>query len=485
MNDGAPDQLTRVFVSYAREDTKWLDRDYRFNLIPFLMESLKRQNVVFWFDKDLRPGDEFRTHIEAQIDQAQIALLVVSQAFLNSEFIERHEMSRIVDRAKLGQMIIVPVLVEPCDWSEYPILADRQMVPGPMPLIDYTESDPKWAKVKAEILDGLKTQIKRIRAADARGPAQNNPVNSASEQPRREARPVVQEVPASPGPWPQATDASSAPPKIAETKSGWHRVPKWGWIMAPITLVALFAVTRTMVSTSKPDSASQMSQAAAAPDTNSGPAGSQPAEPKPAAPPAGADSGPQTQTQNLTAMAEEANKLFDQKQYAEALPLQTQLCASGRAGFCVRLGYMYQAGLSVPADAPRAVALYKKACNAGSASGCANLGLMYVTGNGVETDYSKAREFDSRACDGGEALGCASLANMYEKAQGLPQNYARALDLYSKACGGGQALSCSAVGNYYRLGLSVTTDPDKARQFLTKGCNMGDQWGCGLLKQLQ
>ena len=68
MNAGAPDETTRVFVSYAREDKKWLDRDYRFNLIPFLTESLKRQNVVFWFDKDLKPGDEFRDHIEAEID---------------------------------------------------------------------------------------------------------------------------------------------------------------------------------------------------------------------------------------------------------------------------------------------------------------------------------------------------------------------------------------------------------------------------------
>jgi len=41
INTGTPDELTRVFVSYAREDAKWLDRNYRFNLVPFLMESLK------------------------------------------------------------------------------------------------------------------------------------------------------------------------------------------------------------------------------------------------------------------------------------------------------------------------------------------------------------------------------------------------------------------------------------------------------------
>lgn len=227
VNTIASDGLTRVFVSYAREDKKWLDPDYRFNLIPFLIESLRKQNVVFWFDKELRPGDEFRQHIEAEIDQAQIALLIVSQAFLNSEFIEQHEMSRIENRAKQGQMIIVPVLVEPCDWSEYPILADRQMVPGAMPLIDFTESDPKWAKVKSEILDGIKTQIKRIRSAqkDTGGARQAEPVGAvftAQPEPVGAVRPAA--------------------PKGDDSKSIWRKVPAWGWVLASVTLVAIVAV---------------------------------------------------------------------------------------------------------------------------------------------------------------------------------------------------------------------------------------------------
>ncbi len=168
MNDnaipGAPNDVVRVFVSYAREDRRWLEPDYRFSLIPFLMESLRRHNVVFWFDKDLKPGDEFRRFIESEIDQSQIALLIVSQSFLNSEFIENREMPRIAERARLGLMIVVPVLVEPCDWSEYPFLADRQMVPS-SPLIEYTESEAQWVKVRFQILDGLKAQLKRIREA--------------------------------------------------------------------------------------------------------------------------------------------------------------------------------------------------------------------------------------------------------------------------------------------------------------------------------
>jgi hypothetical protein len=42
----APDDVVRVFVSYAREDRRWLDPDYRFSLIPFLTESLRRSRLL-------------------------------------------------------------------------------------------------------------------------------------------------------------------------------------------------------------------------------------------------------------------------------------------------------------------------------------------------------------------------------------------------------------------------------------------------------
>jgi predicted MFS family arabinose efflux permease len=192
---GAPEEFVRVFVSYAREDKRWLDPDYRYSLIPFLMESLRRHRVAFWFDKELKPGDEFRRFIESEIDQSQIALLIVSQSFLNSEFIENKEMPRIAERARQGKMIIVPVLVEPCDWSEYPFLADRQMVPS-SPLIEYTESEPQWAKVRYQILDGLKAQLKRIRevqpaAVQAQKPEVREPDKpSRLELPKPEIKPA-------------------------------------------------------------------------------------------------------------------------------------------------------------------------------------------------------------------------------------------------------------------------------------------------------
>jgi hypothetical protein len=186
---GGPNDLTvHIFVSYAREDKRWLDQEYRFNLIPFLKESLRRDNADFWYDKELMGGDEFKRRIESEIDKAQIALLMVSQHFLNSEFIETFELPRIAARAERKEMVVIPVLVEPCGWTDYPFLSDRQMVPSSSPLIHFTESEAKWADVRFEILDGLRRQVKRIREE-----MQAEPLRKESEERLQRERELAEE----------------------------------------------------------------------------------------------------------------------------------------------------------------------------------------------------------------------------------------------------------------------------------------------------
>jgi hypothetical protein len=234
------EKTVHVFVSYAREDKRWLDPEYRYNLIPFLAESLRRLNVVFWYDTELKPGDVFKRQIEAEIDQAQIAILIVSQSFLNSEFIEQTEMPRIAERARRGETIVIPVLVEPCDWSDYPFLADRQMVPSANPLIDFTESDAKWAKVKFQVLDGLKAQLKRIRET-AQSPAPARHVaNERSPAYGEIARPSVPK--SGDGGMGAGRLGEGAPRDESAAPSHSMRIPVWAWGVGAVAVFVLLAV---------------------------------------------------------------------------------------------------------------------------------------------------------------------------------------------------------------------------------------------------
>ncbi len=155
----------RIFVSYSHEDGCWLRED---SLIPWLARSL-RKDAEIWYDRDgLHPGVEFRKRIEDEIDRSDIAILLVSQGFLNSEFIEEVELPRIIARVDRNEMLAVPILVEPCSWEENEFLSARQMMPGkPTPLINYVESPAQWANVRAEILAGIKKTIRMSGGAVA------------------------------------------------------------------------------------------------------------------------------------------------------------------------------------------------------------------------------------------------------------------------------------------------------------------------------
>jgi predicted ATPase len=157
---------TRIFVSYSREDGRWLDPGSPHGLIPWLARSLRRDHVETWYDRaGLAAGDEFQPRIEEEIDRADIAILLVSQAFLASEFIERVELPRIAARAAQGRLIAIPILVEPCTWQEVEFVRSRQMLPGkPTPLIDYTKDDSGWAHVRFEILREIRARLGKLRS---------------------------------------------------------------------------------------------------------------------------------------------------------------------------------------------------------------------------------------------------------------------------------------------------------------------------------
>jgi hypothetical protein len=96
--------MINIFVSYSHRDQIWFVKDSQYDLIPWLQDALRRDNVRLWYDRSdeggLRPGDEFRHEIERQIDQAQITLLMLSEAFFSSEFIQKIEVPRIMARVE-------------------------------------------------------------------------------------------------------------------------------------------------------------------------------------------------------------------------------------------------------------------------------------------------------------------------------------------------------------------------------------------------
>jgi hypothetical protein len=183
----------RVFVSFSHKNDLWI-RSEPHDLIPWLAEALRRDGVEFWYDPELKnmPGVNYKEMIENEIDKADLAVLLISQDFIISDFIRDIELPRVKRRLDNKELLIIPILVGHVTWegeSEYRWLTDLQIIPGkPTPLIEYKKDDADWQKVRIEILNAIKNRIRDIRKKEEeqRSNDTNNSNGETSDPQQRE-----------------------------------------------------------------------------------------------------------------------------------------------------------------------------------------------------------------------------------------------------------------------------------------------------------
>jgi hypothetical protein len=95
-----------VFVSYAHQDRRWADE-----LMTFLAPWIRNKRVDLWDDSRIQLGANWKAEIEKAIDEAAVAVLLVSKDFLSSEFIWKEEVPRILERAHRAQIRVAWIAV--------------------------------------------------------------------------------------------------------------------------------------------------------------------------------------------------------------------------------------------------------------------------------------------------------------------------------------------------------------------------------------
>lgn len=130
-------ERTRIFISYSHKDAAWQAR------LAVHLRPLERAGLIDpWDDTRIRSGDDWRAEITKALATARAAVLLLSADFLASDFIHGIELPALLDGAKARGLLVLPVLVGPCDLSLYPALAAIQMVnPIDRPLSAMSKAD--------------------------------------------------------------------------------------------------------------------------------------------------------------------------------------------------------------------------------------------------------------------------------------------------------------------------------------------------------
>ena len=96
----------QVFISYAHEDAHWREAFER-----MLAPAQERGLLKVWSDEAIVAGEYWAQNIKRALKRARVGLLLVTDRFLESQFINQEELTSLLASAKSGGVSIrwVPV----------------------------------------------------------------------------------------------------------------------------------------------------------------------------------------------------------------------------------------------------------------------------------------------------------------------------------------------------------------------------------------
>ena len=110
--------MSKIFISYSHRDKIWKDR------LQEQLESLAIEGYFsVWDDRQIEPGDDWFAEIERELNQAEVAVMLISASFLTSHFILTEEIPTLLRRREQAGMRIIPIIARPCAWQDIPWLS--------------------------------------------------------------------------------------------------------------------------------------------------------------------------------------------------------------------------------------------------------------------------------------------------------------------------------------------------------------------------
>ena len=117
-----PMETPTLFISYSHQDEAWKDRLQK--QLAFL-----KIRLTAWDDRNISGGADWKSEIHEAMNQANLAILLVTPDFLCSEFIKTVEVPRLLERHRSGKLRLYPIIVSHCAFKRVDWLGALQCRP--------------------------------------------------------------------------------------------------------------------------------------------------------------------------------------------------------------------------------------------------------------------------------------------------------------------------------------------------------------------
>jgi len=144
-----------VFISYAHAD------EVLRNQLGKHLSILQREGIISaWHDRIITAGSEWKGEIDQHLESASLILLLISSDFVDSDYCWDVEMTRAMQRQKLREARVIPVILRPVMWQKTPFAKLQALPPEGCAVTTWANQDAAFLSVA----EGIRTAAEEILA---------------------------------------------------------------------------------------------------------------------------------------------------------------------------------------------------------------------------------------------------------------------------------------------------------------------------------
>jgi hypothetical protein len=152
---------TSIFISYSH---KGRGPEWKRKLVEHLKPFSGCNLIQAWDDEQIPGGWRWENEIENAIHGARLAVILLTQEALESEFIIERELKPLSQRETDG-LIVIPILCEPCAWNEHPWLKQVQIRPFEAKPLSTTTDEAELQRVLRRLATEIAEELGRSALA--------------------------------------------------------------------------------------------------------------------------------------------------------------------------------------------------------------------------------------------------------------------------------------------------------------------------------
>lgn len=138
--------MSKIFISYSHVDEAVLER------LHTHMAILKRDGkIVSWYDKNILAGDDLDSSIKDALNDSNIFLAIISPDYLNSNYCYEKEFKVALEMQNSGEILIIPIIAEPCDWKSSPFGKMKAIPKDGKPIKEWTNQNNAFLNIIDEL----------------------------------------------------------------------------------------------------------------------------------------------------------------------------------------------------------------------------------------------------------------------------------------------------------------------------------------------